>query len=117
MTTGWIHHYVSTACEHAQMESRPELHTSCRNECKYATGTPEPCQCSCHGESGTQPGRTSPVDQARDVARDLLAVVLQRPLSGPVLSPELEDRIAHDPGLFWLRGEEHPPGEWRAADA
>ena len=106
MTTTWTHRYLSTACEHAINEGRPELHTACRNSCKYATeGHPEYCVCACHGEARTQPGRTAWVDQARDVARELYRY--------GYVTPEMEERVATDPALFWLRGEEAPPGEWQ----
>lgn len=31
MTSKWAHRYISTACEHATGENRPELHTKCRH--------------------------------------------------------------------------------------
>lgn len=105
--TGWVHEYVSTACLHALNEPRPELHSACRNDCKYGDA-PEPCRCPCHGEAGTQPGRTSQVDQARDIARELYNQAWR---FGNV-SEELEQRVATDPALFWLRGEEREPDTW-----
>jgi len=46
------------------------------------------------------------VDQARSTARELLAyITLSR--GG---TPELMRKIETDPNLFWLRGEEKPPG-------
>lgn len=114
MTSGWVHEYVSTACLHAQMEGRPELHAGCRNTCKFALGEPEYCQCPCHGRTGTQPGSAGPVDQARDIAAELLAAIREHPAGGTVLSPDLEERIRTDPYLFWLRGEVQSPGQWRA---
>jgi 2-polyprenyl-6-methoxyphenol hydroxylase-like FAD-dependent oxidoreductase len=56
------------------------------------------------------------VDQARDIAADLLVAcgglkgLTRSGLSG------LAAKIRTDPHLFWLRGEVQPPGEWRAAD-
>jgi len=48
------------------------------------------------------------VDQARDVARELLAA-----LGTAYCPPELGRRIEQDPALFWLRGEDAPPGTWQ----
>jgi hypothetical protein len=48
------------------------------------------------------------VDQAREIAVGLLAVV-----RGSGSRDELMDRIARDPALFWLRGEVEPVGIWR----
>lgn len=48
------------------------------------------------------------VDQARAIARELLAVLPMRNL--PL---DLMARVGDDPDLFWLRGEEVPPGTWR----
>lgn len=107
MTTG-DHVYLSTACWHARSDSNPDLHTACRNVCKYC---PRPCGCDCHPKAGTQTGRLSPVDQARDVARELLTVMRA---SYEGVPKELWMRIENDPNLFWLRGEEQPPGEWQS---
>lgn len=98
------HSYLSTACWHAQ-HGDPALHTSCRNRCKFCPGC---CSCPCHGEAGTQPATGSPVDQARDIARELWAVAERL-----ILPAGLRDRVSGDPALFWLRGEEQPPGEWK----
>jgi hypothetical protein len=108
------HEYLSTACWHATYDGKPELHAGCRNSCKHAPeGEVEPCVCPCHGEAGTQPGRVSWVDQARDVARELLAEIDNLAVDvGP-----LAERIRTDPALFWLRGEEQPPGEWTGSSA
>ncbi len=105
----WVHRYTSTACIHAQMQDRPELHDGCRNTCKYAEDVPESCMCFCHGEVGSQPGQTSwGVDQARDMAKLLLSFV---PAGG--LPPDLAAQIATAPELFWLRNECQPPGVWK----
>jgi hypothetical protein len=92
------HSYVSTACFHTQ-------HGACRNTCKFC-GTS--CSCSCHPD-GAQ-SVMSWVDQARDVARELLLALRDVPGQIPI---ELLDRVLHDRNLFWLRGEEQPPGIWR----
>jgi len=41
------------------------------------------------------------------MARELLAAAGDGPAG-------LADRIAHDPDLFWLRGEEKAPGTWHS---
>ncbi len=109
--TGWTHHYMSTACEHALGEGKPELHASCRLSCKFAAGV-EPCRCPCH--TGTLPADfpPPPVDQARDIAIELHETLARWP---HLMPRELRDRIASDPHLFWLRGETRPPGEWKPA--
>lgn len=100
------HNYLSTACFH-------EVHgDACRKTCKFCDA---PCFCTCHRNpvSGERAAVPEPwVDQARAVAAELLAVL--RPLSGTAegMPPELEQRIANDPDLFWLRGEVQPDGEW-----
>lgn len=110
--TGWVHHYISTACEHALGEGRPELHGGCRLSCKFADDGVEPCECPCH--TGLPLDQFPPpwVDQARDIAIELLASVDDHS-RGIILSPDLEERIRTDPHLFWLRGEVQPPGEWK----
>jgi hypothetical protein len=98
---GEPHVYVSTACHHGK-------HGKCRNTCKYCD---EPCACR---ECDHASARDLPepwVDQARGVARELLRYSLS---TGEVVPPELLHRIEEDRALFWLRGEEQPPGEWRA---
>jgi len=92
--TARLHDYMSTACMHSQCGS-------CRQTCKFCDA---PCQHDCHTGTGPQP--VPWVDQARDVARELLAVLPIRNL--PL---DLMARIGDDPDLFWLRGEEVPPGE------
>lgn len=52
----------------------------------------------------------SPVDEARDIARELLAVMRA---SYEGVPKELWRRIENDPNLVWLLGEEHPSWEWR----
>lgn len=54
---------------------------------------------------------TTWIDQARRVARELWAWAQLPP--GHPMPPDLLARIEHDPALFWLRGEEQPPGAWR----
>jgi hypothetical protein len=99
---GMAHHYVSTACLHEDQD--PALHEACRQSCKYCDAS---CQCPQHVTGGTY-APVSWVDQARDMARELLRYGLS---TGAVM-PELLHRIESDPALFWLRGEEQPPGEW-----
>jgi hypothetical protein len=96
--TATVHEYVSTAYAH-------DLCGSCRQTCKFCDA---PCLCACHREGDAE--RPQPwVDQARSIARELLRVTLN---SRPT-PPDLLYRIETDPDLFWLRGEEQPPGEWR----
>jgi hypothetical protein len=91
------HVYVSTACVHGECGA-------CRNTCKYCDA---PCSHACHPASAR--GLPEPwVDQARGIAALLLGALGQD--GAP---EELRRRIASDPGLFWLRGEAKPPGEWR----
>jgi hypothetical protein len=94
------HEYVSTACYHGECGS-------CRNTCKFCDA---PCGHECHPGDAAR-AFTPWVDQARDMARMLLMEV--RAAEGP-WTPQLAERIATDPGLFWLRGEEAPPGTWHA---
>ncbi|GAA3958103.1 hypothetical protein GCM10023085_45730 [Actinomadura viridis] len=108
------HEYLSTACWHAQNDGLPDLHTSCRNSCKYAApGRPEYCVCPCHGEAGTQPGRSSWVDQARGTALRLLQHLDAAGVDLAAVDPHLARAIADDPAFFWARGEEAPSGQWR----
>jgi hypothetical protein len=88
------HDYISTGCLHGQ-------HGSCRLTCKFCDAR---CQCPCDHQA-LSPG--SWVDQARGIARQLLAVTTE---TGDVPA-ELVMRIALDPSLFWLRDGEVPPGE------
>jgi hypothetical protein len=93
------HSYLSTACFHGQHG------TTCRSTCKFCDA---PCTCSCHVNpfSGDRAALPEPwVDQARDIAVQLLDAVY--PADVP---DELAQRIADDPDLFWLRGEEAPNG-------
>lgn len=103
MTTGWVHHYVSTACLHEINDGDPDQHARCRATCKTCD---RPCECANHTEDELAAAPSSWVDQARAIARDLYDRV-------PYLPKDLATRIASDPHLFWLRGEEQPPGEWR----
>jgi hypothetical protein len=92
------HEYISTACQHGECGS-------CRRTCKYCDAS---CRCplpDCHHGGSTQERPAAWVDQARGIARQLLA-------DGGV-SLELARRIEQDPALFWLRGEEVPQGTWR----
>lgn len=93
MTTAQ-HEYISTACLHGHCGS-------CRQTCKFCDAS---CRHDCHGKTGPLP--VARVDQARDVARQMLAVLPMRNMPA-----ELLWRIQDDPDLFWLRGEEVPPGE------
>jgi hypothetical protein len=97
MTTGQ-HEYTSTARLHGQCGS-------CRKTCKYCDAS---CQHGCHTQAGGRP--VAGVDQARGIARELLATWQQ----DRELSDEFCVRLDSDPDLFWLRGEEAPPGTWRA---
>lgn len=90
------HLYISTACFHEECDS-------CRRTCKFCGS---PCRCGHHYGDKAEPV-TSWVDQARDMARMLLMEV--RDAGGP-WTPQFAERIATDPDLFWLRGEEQPPG-------
>ena len=99
------HVYLSTACFHSQCGS-------CRKTCKYCDA---PCRCQQAGcDHRAEPGPpVAWVDQARAIARELLAEHLRpRPIREPSIPPALLTRIAEDPALFWLRGEERPPGTW-----
>ena len=94
------HDYTSTACLHESED--PALHNSCRQTCKFCGAR---CACKNHAR-GEVPTPASWVDQARSTARELLAyITLSR--GG---TPELMRKIETDPNLFWLRGEEKPPG-------
>lgn len=100
---GQAHRYVSTACHHGECGD-------CRRSCKYCD---TPCQHICHRQGITSTVKVIPswVDQARGIARELLAEHLHgRPPGAPSIPPELLRRIEYDPELFWLRGEERPPG-------
>lgn len=94
------HEYLSTACWHALFDGNETLHAVCRNTCKYCD---HPCGCACHGKAGHEHG-IAWVDQARNIARDLLAEI---EASAPTrMSTALRQRIETDPALFWLRREE-----------
>jgi hypothetical protein len=100
-------HYLSTACAHQLFDDQGETRAPCRSQCKW-------CGRSCKGPDHPLPDgeQPHPVDQARDIARELLAAIWGPAVSGGVLSPDLYQRIRHDSDLFWLRGEEQPPGQW-----
>lgn len=106
------HRYTSTACYHEQAAGGdPALHDACRRTCKFCDA---PCACPEHhaGETAAQVSGAW-VDQARDMARELLGLLRQA--GGATYG--LEAMIAEDPALFWLRGQEKPPGEWREEDS
>lgn len=107
-----LHEYLSTACWHAVNDNEPGLHTSCRNVCKYCPGG---CSCDCHQVAGTQPGRTSWVDQARGTALRLLEHLRDAGADLAERDPHLARVLAEDPAFFWARGEERPPGTWPGA--
>jgi hypothetical protein len=97
------HGYLSTACFHRLCDKKG----ACRQTCKFCDA---PCACPCH--RGPAQALPEPwVDQARNIARELLRYGLS---TSEAVPPELLRRINDDPALFWLRGEEAPPGEWRA---
>lgn len=97
--------YISTACLHGLCDKKG----ACRQTCKFCD---ESCACPCH--SGSAAPLPEPwVDQARNIARELLRYGLS---ASEAVPPELLHRINDDPALFWLRGEEAPPGEWHAEE-
>jgi len=108
----WTHRYVSTACEHAHYENRPELHGQCRRSCKYAPDGIESCLCSCHTEGA--PAELPPpwVDQARNAATRLLAVIERCGVDLRTQDPDLYEEIRDGRDMFWARGEVQPAGEW-----
>lgn len=110
-TTPWVHRYISTACEHALHENRPELHAECRLSCKYSPDGVESCTCPHH--TGMPLGEMPPpwVDQARGIALELLTLIEEDDHFR--LPAELAERVRSDPNLFWLRREVQPPGQWR----
>jgi hypothetical protein len=97
------HGYVSTACYHGQCRGDADGRGGCRRTCKYCD---TPCQHICH-QGATIAPVPSWVDQARGIARELMT--LGR-FSTAEFPRDLLDRIENDPALFWLRGEEAPPG-------
>lgn len=91
-----LHDYISTGCFHGE-------HASCRLTCKFCDA-----QCACRGCShDAAAAPVAWVDQARGVARQLLA----RAVETGDLSADLALRITLDPSLFWLRDGEVPPGQ------
>jgi hypothetical protein len=98
------HAYVSTACYHDQC-------TQCRNTCKFCNA---PCRCEHHAEDLVE-APVSWLDQARQLAIELFRYAERVPVlheqDWPGIS-ELLTRAETDPALFWLRGEEQPPGVW-----
>jgi len=101
MTTP-MHDYLSTACGHGNC-------ANCRLTCKFCDS---PCQHGCHQQDGTKDLPPSWVDQARDIARELWGFLTHPEYEGSSIPPWLADRVRDDPALFWLRGEEQPPGRW-----
>ena len=101
------HPYLSTACHHEAADGDPSMHAACRATCKFCDA---PCTCPRHrlAEVLTAPDGGW-AGQARAIARELYEHVL----TCGVLPPDLVIRVSDDPGLFWLRGEEQPPGRWR----
>jgi uncharacterized protein YuzE len=95
------HAYLSTACAHGECGS-------CRRTCKFC-GTS--CLHGCHPHTGEQPA--SPVDQARDIALELLDATRAAGIDLYAVAPDLAARLDEDPALFWARGEVQPPGEWQ----
>lgn len=112
----WAHRYTSSACEHAIHENRPELHAQCRLSCKYAPDGIESCRCTCH--TAGEPVELPPpwVDQARNAAVRLLAVINRCGIDLRDQDPDLYESIRDDPAMFWLRGEVQPAGEWNPTD-
>lgn len=98
------HDYVSTACLHEGDD--PALHFSCRKTCKFCDA---PCQCPSHAAGEDPAPVVAWVDQARSIARELMGMLHE----SDNYPADLDQRIRADPALFWLRGEERPPGEWR----
>jgi hypothetical protein len=108
-----VHEYLSTACWHELNDDRPALHAKCRASCKYGENGPEFCRCPNHTEDELKASPVSWVDQARGIALRLLAVCDAVGVDLAAEDRHLARAIAEDPALFWLRGEEQPPGEWR----
>jgi hypothetical protein len=109
------HDYLSTACWHELNDGRPALHTDCRASCKYAPGAPEHCRCPNHTEEELRASPVSWVDQARGMALRLLAACYAADVDLAKVDRHLVRAIETEPALFWLRGEEQPPGQWRAS--
>jgi hypothetical protein len=105
---GWVHHYVSTACLHEINDGDPDQHDRCRATCKTCG---RPCGCANHADGEISSSPPPWVDQARDVARELLAAIGEFDRR-QVLTPAQWEQIQTDPRLFWLRGEEAGPGTW-----
>ncbi len=98
-------HYLSTACYHEHLAGDAALHDACRQTCKFCDAS---CSCPQHPHESDSPRAVSWTDQARDIARELL-----KHGSIPL---DIQRRIAADPRLFWLRGEEAPPGTWKQGE-
>lgn len=104
-------HYLSTACAHALFDDEAVVRAPCRSTCKWCGRTCKGPDHPLPDDADTQP---HPVDQARDVARELYAAVLA--CGAEQLLGGLQRRVVTDPALFWLRGEEKAPVTWRPED-
>jgi hypothetical protein len=102
-------HYLSTACYHEHLASDPALHDACRLACKFCDA---PCSCPQHPQESGSPRAVSGIDQARDIARELLSLLEE---AGGV-PYKLHERLSDDPRLFWLSGGEAPPGTWKQGE-
>src|SRR5580698_7202767 len=80
------HFYLSTVCYHDECGS-------CRNTCKHCDAV---CACP-HHVATVQPLPEPWVDQARNIARELLRYGLS---TSEAVPPELLRRISDDPALF-----------------
>jgi hypothetical protein len=98
-----LHVYLSTACQHEDIDGNPDLHAACRETCKFCDA---PCACPQHPHGAATV--VTWIDQARSMARELYG----HAVSAGALPLELVQRAEFDPALFWLRGEEAPPGAW-----
>lgn len=102
-------HYLSTACYHEHLAGPAALHDACRLTCKFCDA---PCSCPQHPHESDSPQAVSWVDQARGIARELLALLEE--VDG--VPYKFHEQLSDDPRLFWLRGEEAPPGTWKQGE-
>lgn len=109
------HTYLSTACWHEMDDPDAAAHGDCRATCKWCN---EPCACPNHpaGDNTTTGAGPAWVDQARDTARRLLAVLQSAGVDVADHDPELAAALTNGPEMFWARGEEQPPGQWRPVE-